>query len=523
MRNRISLLQLSFAVILFPALLSAAATTQPIDVSDPPMGTFEESWYAVMFNGNKAGYMHATMARGSKNGQDVIVSVIKLHLEIKRMNSSVVLSTQQETTETLAGEPVAFANTTKLGTMPITTQGKVKNGKVIVRSSQFGKVTTNTYDLPEGVVMNWGVYKEQLKHGMEPGTKYEVKLYDPTVSKTKAIPVKVEFLEKETIDLFGRKVETIRTKEIMKIPGMLGGTEMESVAWVKPENGEAVRLQMEVMSMPIEIKACSKSVALSENDPSEIMVDTLIEVEEKIDAADAQQITYRIKGFQGLQPNLPETAMQEVKRQQKDQLIVEVTRLSAVEEPENGAELSSEARERYLAATPMLNHKDPEVAKLVDKAVGKTKGARKVANALCRFVADYISKIDLSVGFATAGEVARSRHGDCTEYGVLLAALGRGAGIPTRVVAGLAYVEGFGGRRQIFGGHMWAQFWINGRWVDLDAAFDQVDVDPTHIALAVSDAGDSGIADLVSNLWMSLGTLDIEVLEVKTEKEAINE
>ena len=124
--------------------------------------------------------------------------------------------------------------------------------------------------------------------------------------------------------------------------------------------------------------------------------------------------------------------------------------------------------------------------------------------------------MNLSVGFATAGEVARSRHGDCTEYGVLLAALGRGAGIPTRVVAGLAYVDGMAGHQQVFGGHMWTQFWIQGRWVDLDAAFGQIEVDPTHIVLATSDGGDTGIADLVTNLWLSLGQLKITVLDVKT-------
>ena len=66
---------------------------------------------------------------------------------------------------------------------------------------------------------------------------------------------------------------------------------------------------------------------------------------------------------------------------------------------------------------------------------------------------------------------------------VLLAALGRGAGIPTRLVTGLIYVDEWHNVRRIFGRHMWTQFYIDGRWIDLDAAQNQTEIKPTHIAL----------------------------------------
>ena len=160
----------------------------------------------------------------------------------------------------------------------------------------------------------------------------------------------------------------------------------------------------------------------------------------------------------------------------------------------------------------MVNHKDPVVAKLAKEAAGDEKDRWKLAERLCRFVSEYIQQKNLSIGFATASEAARSREGDCTEHGILLAALGRAMGFPTRVVTGVVYADEFAGRGKVFVGHLWTQFWIEGQWVDLDAARGETVVDPTHIALSISDAGDTSLADLVNSVWLNLGNLKLTVV-----------
>jgi transglutaminase-like putative cysteine protease len=159
-----------------------------------------------------------------------------------------------------------------------------------------------------------------------------------------------------------------------------------------------------------------------------------------------------------------------------------------------------------------VNYTDPKVAELAKQAAGDETDPRKLADKLSRFVSSHVLKKNLSVGFATASEVARSREGDCTEHGVLLAALGRANGIPSRIVTGLVYTDDFGGKSNVLVGHLWTQFWIAGRWLDVDAALGQhTDVDPTHIAMSVGSAGDDGFADLVASTWLSLGKLSITV------------
>jgi Transglutaminase-like superfamily len=70
-----------------------------------------------------------------------------------------------------------------------------------------------------------------------------------------------------------------------------------------------------------------------------------------------------------------------------------------------------------------------------------------------------------------------NRVGDCNEHAVLLAALARAAGIPTRIEAGLVYLKGR------FYYHAWNLIFL-GRWVTADALFGQLPADVSHLRFA---------------------------------------
>lgn len=101
------------------------------------------------------------------------------------------------------------------------------------------------------------------------------------------------------------------------------------------------------------------------------------------------------------------------------------------------------------------------------------------------FVRSYIFGKNLSVGYASALEVATTRQGDCTEHALLLTGIARALGIPARVVTGLAYVPRFGKRTHAFVPHAWMEAHIDGRWQGFDAALQGFDAG--HLALAVGD------------------------------------
>jgi hypothetical protein len=78
----------------------------------------------------------------------------------------------------------------------------------------------------------------------------------------------------------------------------------------------------------------------------------------------------------------------------------------------------------------------------------------------------------------SAVESFKSRHGNCQTHARLYTALARAAGVSTRFVSGLVYVEGKG-----FLYHSWAESFVGDRWIAVDPTYNQFPADPTHLKL----------------------------------------
>lgn len=120
------------------------------------------------------------------------------------------------------------------------------------------------------------------------------------------------------------------------------------------------------------------------------------------------------------------------------------------------------------------------------------------AEKLRALVSRHLSAKNLATAFGSASEAARTRSGDCTEHAVLLAALLRAEGIPSRVASGLVYVPDLAGQGPGWGWHLWTQALVQppvvaggfGRaWVDLDATLPGRGrgFHAAHIAVSTSD------------------------------------
>jgi transglutaminase-like putative cysteine protease len=104
-----------------------------------------------------------------------------------------------------------------------------------------------------------------------------------------------------------------------------------------------------------------------------------------------------------------------------------------------------------LKPTRFVQSDNEKIKSLSKKAVGNSTDAAEAASKIEDFVSKHIQNRGLSVGYASAVEVADSKQGDCTEFAVLTAALCRAAGIPAQVVVGIAYVNEWMNIKSSFG------------------------------------------------------------------------
>jgi hypothetical protein len=146
------------------------------------------------------------------------------------------------------------------------------------------------------------------------------------------------------------------------------------------------------------------------------------------------------------------------------------------------------ALDRALKPTAWLQSDHPSLRGIAGPIARlRTSDSRKM-ELLAEKARLYLERIEFA-GHFSALETLRRRAGDCTEAAVLLAALGRAAGIPTRVASGLVYSrESYHGVAHVFMPHSWTIAYVDGRWRSFDAALDSFD--STHVALTIGD-GDS--------------------------------
>jgi transglutaminase-like putative cysteine protease len=153
---------------------------------------------------------------------------------------------------------------------------------------------------------------------------------------------------------------------------------------------------------------------------------------------------------------------------------------------------------RYTRPEPLLQTRDPGIARLARQLKNRERDPRVVAARIAAWVHDSLKK-EITFGVPDAAAVLRARSGDCNEHTQLYVALARAAGIPTRIAAGLASIDGK------FYYHAWPEVYLQD-WVAVDPTFGQFPADAAHLRFTVGGLGRQ------TQLLRLMGNLRIDVL-----------
>jgi hypothetical protein len=330
----------------------------------------------------------------------------------------------------------------------------------------MGAEQKSTIQWPQGAVMSEGLRLLTLKKGLKEGTQYSVKIFSAGIMQ--AVDTKISIGPEQNVDLLGRVVTLREVKTTLIMPG---AGEIVSTGYVDRD----LRMQKSIMpiaGMQVEMVACAREFALGQNDVLELIDKMFLASPEPLNnLASAKSITYHLSPVKGASDfTIPSNDNQKAQRQDNGKIMLKVKPVAAPKGAEFPYKGTDAAILEAMKPTRFLQSDNENVIDLARRAVGGTKDAAEAARKIEAFVGEYIENRSLSVGYASAAEVAASRQGDCSEFAVLTAAMCRAVGIPAQVVAGVAYVDDFLGNRG-FGGHAWTQVYIGDKWVGLDASF----------------------------------------------------
>ncbi|HEG43214.1 MAG TPA: transglutaminase domain-containing protein [Phycisphaerales bacterium] len=461
----------------------------------------ETEYYALLMSGKKIGY--TVRIRQVADGR--VTTTEKVKMTIARADFSMTIMTLEASVETLDGKPIGFESIQQLSGTTQTVKGTFDNkGKVNITTSAMGMTRQNTVDAPPGAIMSEGIRLLQLKKGLKQGTIYKATIFSPSLQA--AVSAVVSVGSTENVDLFGRVIPLTRMDVTMQTPA---GT-ISTTSYVDNQM-RALKTKMPAMGMDLEMIACDEAFALSENDVVDFLSGMLLKSPMPIkQIVPKSSATYFLRPTRDIKLNIPSTDSQTVTPPAGGMMVVTVTpaRATGGEFPYKGTDAKLL---QALKPTTYVQSDNKEIIALAAKATAGAKTAAEAAKRIEAFVDDYIVEKNLSVGYASAVEVAQSKQGDCSEHAVLTAAMCRAIGIPARVVSGFVGVDDFLGKSNVFGAHAWTESYVNGKWIGLDATRSKSPFGPTYITLAVGNGDPKDFFAMAT----TLGNFKIEKITFK--------
>ena len=488
-----------------------------------PNGDVQEEWAEVVTGNQKIGYTRSSLQTGTRESkQTVRLYTSDSRWEISRFNQKMRLQHRIRTLETESGEILEYEFVQKNPpTNETTTRGIVQGDQLYLTNTINGKVShqQKKWDSTQKSPFTQDqFFKEwKKKHGTlpKPGTLTKLPLFMIDTGSPAELSCMMQDLE--TVTMRDGSTRKLHRSDWIIDHKSLFAPKIKVTSWLDDE-GAILKSSMDLLGRTIDTYVVTREEALKSSGTAtfDLAVDGLIKVKPIRNPHRTKKITYRLKlkenadsTFEFFKIGAEERNSNQVVKTIDDQT-VELT-VQAVPLPESATLKPSEAE--YLVSTPFLQVDDPLVIQHANSAIQETSDPAQMVKLMEGYVHRVINKKNFSTAMASAGEVAKTLSGDCTEHAVLLAAMLRAKKIPSRVVAGLVYVP----QLSSFGGHMWTEAFLNDRWVPLDATLGQGGTGAAHIKLLASSMKDQGTtpASVFLPIISILGNLDIDVLHIE--------
>jgi transglutaminase-like putative cysteine protease len=491
--------------VLVPALRAEAPQTKPL----------YEAWYEIRTGKGKLGSLHTVAHEIERDGQKLVRTEQTEELFFLRSGDPYNEKQKHYTVETTRGQVLEVGYSTTLSKkQELRLRGKVDGDQALFRvvgeDEQTAKYTQQVPWDPAAI----GLYAQEVFFAgkkLAPEQKHSYKAFNLACNRVAPTNFVVKRREKTRIG----KEERELTKLEQSFPKELYLS--KTTLWLD-DNGDALKMEDDSPLFGlVTYERVNREAAEKKFKPTVTDIESPIQVINPLQFKNGapKELLVRVS-LEG--EDEPGTLFVQNPRQQvlkADAKMVELRLLG--HSAANGKPESEEAKKpepapaEYLDSNFFIRCDDPEVIKLAKEAIGEEKDPRKQVRAIRRWVSKHV-KGSYEVAFATADEVARCREGDCSEMGMMLAAMCRAVGIPSRVAFGLVYDPNNPG----FGGHLWSEVYLDGRWETCDPTNVIHILNAAH--LKVADYSLKGVLnpdELTAVRRVFAGRMKVEILESK--------
>lgn len=452
-------------VFLVPILAaSGAVAVQP---------SSDTHWYSIVAaNGARVGHASQEVRNRDTNRETVESYEIRV---IEPNNGERRITERTSTIEDAQGRVLSISQVTRIGRQSSRIDARIANDNAeIVRETTSERRTVNLA-LPRGVRFDNG---EGLLRRWNPRTTPRLEFDNFSIGAMAIEHVVIEPVAGAIADSDGRLLVWRRRYD-------RGALRTVARLLLEPD-GRIASISQPMFGTTLTVRATTREDALRSHPPFSVLRSAMVRSPFRImPGAATGHIRYRFSFREGLSFPLPETREQRV-TPSPDGVTVDICRDCGPDRAEATADLAA-----ALRPTAWLQSDHPRIRAIAAPVARLRVSDSRRMELLAQRVRERMPIIDFTGHFSALETLSRGA-GDCTEAAVLLAALGRAAGIPTRVASGLVYSrERYHGVSNVFMPHSWVLAWADGEWRSFDAAL--FDFDSTHIALTIGDGDERSI------------------------------
>jgi hypothetical protein len=478
---------LAFAVLFSARLgiIGGFEAPPPVELPEDAQAVPErDDWMKIMQNGRKIGYAHTVFSRTQKGYK--IREAVFMRLNTMGLTQDIRLRTDAELFSDLSISSFAFHIFS--GPFDFKAEGHVFGKRLHVRTESGGEVGGLKIRIGEKPFIAAGIMEAVLASGLTLGERMDFQIFDPAVMANRRITVTVE--ARESIVAMG--AESDATRIGMEFNGI------RQTAWIG-ENGELL-MQKGLLGMTME--KTSRSDAVSGVSSAGEDLTAAVSIPSNREFKNPEKLSFAEYEIGGVDESLLTGV--HGGRQHFENGVLRVTKEKIGPGSKGGiAENDAAFPSKFLEPAPFVQSDNHQIKAVVDKILGKGDLPFDKVKKIMAWMRENIERRPV-LSLPDALSTLQNKAGDCNEHSVLTAALCRAAGVPARVEAGVAHVNG------AFYYHAWNQVFI-GDWVTVDSLFGQIPADVTHIGFA------RGTQEEQVNILGLLGKLQIKVLRTSDE------